>query len=58
MQHLTFSKLHGKREVMKCKVNGGHKYGMGSHPIIIGVHPRKVEKRSKIISTDGFTTAD
>jgi len=43
---------------MKCKVNGGRRYGVGSHPTIIGVHPREVEKWSKIISTNRLTTAD
>ena len=43
---------------MKCKVNGGHRYGLGSHPTITGVHLRETEKRSKIISTNGLTTAD
>jgi len=44
MQHLRFSELHGTREMIKCKVNGGHRYGVGSHPAVIGVHPREVEK--------------
>jgi hypothetical protein len=43
---------------MKCKVNSGHRYGVGSHPTITGVHPREAEKSSKIISTNGLTTAD
>jgi hypothetical protein len=47
MQHLRFSELHGTREVMKCKVNGGHRYDVGSYPTVIGIHSREGEKEVK-----------
>jgi hypothetical protein len=43
---------------MKCKVNGGHRYGVGSHHTSSGVHASEAEKWSKIVFTSRLTTTD